>query len=229
MRLAATVSALGFVFAGYAAAGTVAVVADRDATLFEHSDGVAASGAGPSLFAGRNNQGDNSVRRALLRFDVGDVPPRAARGIVAEVALIVTNLTESNVDPREYRLHRVLADWGEGASSSEGGGGAPAQTGDATWVHAFHDQTFWSHNGGQFEGEPSARLVIAGPGVYRFESDGLLRDVRLFALHPELNFGWILIGDETVRQTVKAFGSRENLDPTARPFLEITFRGPAGR
>jgi len=71
------------------------------------------------------------------------------------------------------------------------------------------------HNGGQFDGEPSA-------------SPELTRDIVLLATRSELNFGWILIGDETVPQTVRAFGSRENPEPAARPVLEITFRRPAG-
>jgi len=122
-------------------------------------------------------------------------------------------------------LHRVLADWGEGTSASSGGGGAAATPGDATWIHAYYPDAFWMHNGAQFEGTPDASLTLTGPGVYRIESDALLRAVRLWALHPERNFGWILIGDETGRQTVRAFASRENPDPALRPRLEITYHG----
>jgi hypothetical protein len=228
MRLAVVASTMALLFVGYGSAATVTVVADRDATLIEHPDGALASGAGPSVFAGRTNAADDGVRRALLHFELADALPPGGSQTIERVALVITNLTESNTAQREYRLHRVLADWGEGASSSAGGGGAPAEAGDATWLHTFHDQIFWLHNGGQFDGEPSARLVIAGAGTYRFESPQLTRDVVLFATRPELNFGWILIGDETVRQTVRAFGSRENPDPVARPVLEITFRRPAG-
>ena len=228
MRLAVVASIMTLALVGYASAATVTVVADRDATLIEHPDGALASGAGPSVFAGRNNLADNGVRRALLHFELADALPRGGSQTVERVALVITNLTESNTEPREYRLHRVLANWGEGASSSAGGGGAPAEAGDATWLHTFYDGDFWMQNGGQFEGEPSARLVVSGAGTYRFESPQLVRDVVLFATRPELNFGWILIGDETVRQTVRAFGSRENPDPAARPVLEITFRRSAG-
>jgi hypothetical protein len=228
MRLAVVLAMTGFI-AGSASADTVTLVADRDATLVEDPDGTLASGVGPLVFAGRNNLPDNGVRRGLLRFDLAGALPPGALQTIETVALVVTNLTESNAAPREYRLHRVLADWGEGASSSSGGGGAPAQPGDATWLHTFHDRSFWSHNGGQFDGEPSARLVVAGPGTYRFESPQLARDLELWATRPELNFGWILIGDETVRQTAKAFGSRENPEPASRPVVEIIFRRSAGR
>jgi len=227
MRLAAIVSILPLACFAAAVAGTVTVVADRDGTLIEHSDGAAASGAGPSVFAGRTNAADNGVRRAVLHFDLADALPRGGAQTIETATLVLNNLTESNTAPREYRLHRLLADWGEGASSSTGGTGAAAEAGDATWLHRFYDKDFWLHNGGQFEGEPSARLVVAGPGTYRFESPELARDVVFWSTNPELNFGWILIGDETSHQTVRAFGSRENPDPAARPELAITFRRSA--
>jgi hypothetical protein len=216
---------VGFMPLGHAA--TVAIQATRDTTLVEDSNGALANGAGPSVFAGRTNSSENSVRRGLFTFDLAQelpaIPPTPMS--IETVAVILTNLTESNVAPAEYRLHRVLADWGEGTSASSGGGGAAATPGDATWIHTFYPETFWMHNGAQFVGTPSARLMVTGPGVYRFESDALLRDVRLWALHPDRDFGWILIGDETRGQTARAFASRENPDPAVRPVLEITYRG----
>jgi hypothetical protein len=95
---------------------------------------------------------------------------------------------------------------------SAGGGGAPAERGDATWIHTSSAQGFWTSNGGQFDGEPSTRLVVTGPGSYRFESPELIRDLAFWAANPERNFGWILIGDETVRQTAR--GSRVARTPT---------------
>ena len=223
MRLAAVLLAAA---AGLtpAAAGTVVVEAAADATLVEHPDGALANGAGPNVFAGRTNAADNGVRRALLRFEI----PEAARAldgkVLESVALVLTNLTESNTVPAEYRLHRLLARWSEGPSEGLGGGGAPSQPGDATWVHASFGGEFWMHNGASFEGRPSARGVVTGPGAYRFESPELTRDLLRALRSPGENLGWILVGDETRRQTVRAFGSRENPDPDARPVLEITFR-----
>lgn len=208
---------------GALALTTITIVADRDATLVEHPDGALANGSGPVVFAGRNNMSTDGVRRALLRFDLGELAPGANPLVASSAAVVLANTTESNVEPREYRLHRVLADWSEGPSSGIGGGGAPALAGDATWIHATYPDLFWLHSGGQFEGSPSARLIVAGPGSYRFEGDGLQRDLELWYRHPELNFGWILIGDETTRQSSRAFGSRENPDPALRPALELTY------
>ena len=139
-----------------------------------------------------------------------------------KVTVVLASVTESNTSPREYRLHRVLADWGEGASASGGGAGAPATPKDATWLHTFHGDAFWLHSGAQFEGEPSARLVVGGAGIYRFEGEGLLRDVKLWMEDPSRNFGWILIGDETGRQTSRAFAAREYPDTRLRLILEIS-------
>ena len=203
-------------------AGTIDVPAMRDTTLIEDPDGALANGAGATVFAGRTSAATGGVRRGLLYFDLGG----AASLEVERVVVVLANVTESNVAPREYRLHRLLADWGEGASSSSGGGGAPAAPGDATWLHTFHGTAFWMHSGAQFEGEPSARLVVEGPGIYRFEGKGLLRDVKRWIEDPRRNFGWILIGDETARQTSRAFASREFPDAALRPVLEITFSLP---
>ena len=202
---------------------TITLTADRDATLVEQPDGTLANGSGPVLFSGRNNMTTDGVRRALLRFDVTGLAPGENPLVASGAAVRLVNTTESNLEPREYRLHRVLADWSEGPSAGSGGGGAPSAVGDATWIHASYPNIFWMHSGGQFEGTPSARLVVAGAGVYRFEGEGLLRDLQLWYRHPELNFGWILIGDETTRQNARAFGSRENSDPTLRPALELTY------
>jgi len=204
---------------------TATVEADRDATLFEESGGGLASGAGTAIFAGRTNSVD-PVRRGLIHFTLPSRPPtkRPTPVAIDGVAVVLTNTTQSNVSPREYRLHRVLADWGEGTSSSSGGSGAASTAGDATWIHAFYPDVYWMHNGAQFEGEPSARLVVEGPGVYRFEGDGLLLDVKRWAQDPSTNFGWILIGDETQPQTARAFASREHPNATFRPVLEVHYR-----
>jgi hypothetical protein len=105
-------SALIWAFIGYAAAGSASVVADRDGTLFEDPEGALASGAGPSVFAGRNNFTDNGVRRGLFHFDLAGVLPPGGAHVVQSVAVVIANVSESNTAPREYRLHRLLADWG---------------------------------------------------------------------------------------------------------------------
>jgi hypothetical protein len=207
-----------------AAAETVTIEASRDATLIEDPDGLLANGAGPVFFAGRTSQQDGGVRRALIRFDVAAALPDRA---IVEGASLTLFMTPSHPDRRTLRLYRVLADWGEGPSSSTGGGGAAAGPGDVTWLHTFWDTDFWVHSGGQFLGRPSSEQEIFDTGFYSWTSaEHLVRDVRLWMAAPERNFGWILIGDETARQTAKSFASRDHPDPALRPMLSITYRLP---
>ena len=139
-------------------------------------------------------------------------------------------MTPSNSQLSELRLHRVLADWGEGPSSASGGGGRPSEPGDATWIHTFFDTEFWVHNGGQFTGRASATNDVAGSGFYTWESTNrLVADVRLWTSNPKRNFGWVVIGDETAPQTAKSFASREHPEPALRPVLEVSYRLPHGQ
>lgn len=207
-----------------AAAGTVRLEADRDATLIESAVGDRANGAGPVFFAGRTSASEDAIRRALVRFDVSGALPDQA--IVERVALTLA-MTPSNSDPRTLYLHRVQADWGEGPSFASGGGGAAAGPGDVTWLHAFYDTQEWVLPGGQFLGRASAELEVAASAAYTWGGTEQMRaDVTLWAAAPERNFGWILSGDETAIQSAKSFASREHPDAELRPVLEITYRLP---
>jgi hypothetical protein len=207
-----------------AAAESVIIEANRDATLIENPEGALANGSGPFFFVGRTGQGRDSVRRTLLHFDVAGALPR---GAVVESASLILFMWPSNPESRELRLHRVLADWGEGASSASGGGGATSEPGDATWLHTFYDRQLWVRGGGQFVPRSSARRDVDDSGFYIWGSTRqLAHDVRLWVAAPHRNFGWILIGDESVPQTIKRFSSSENVDPDLKPVLEVTYSLP---
>ena len=203
----------------------IVLPATRDATLVESATGALANGSGPAIFAGRTSQAAESRRRALLAFDAASALPAGVRIVAAELVL---ELTPSNPGAAWIAVHRVLAEWGEGASSASGGGGAPAQPGDSTWLHAVGPDRFWSAPGGDFAAEPSAVESVAEPGPYRFESPGLAADVQSWLDHPGEDFGWILIGDETRPTTSKRFASRESEDPAVAPALVIRFERRGG-
>jgi hypothetical protein len=224
MRRYETILLMMLLFCLPAAAETVTVEASRDATLIEDPDGAWSNGSGPFFFAGRTAQAQNGVRRALLYFDLAAALPRNA---IVESASLTLYISPSNPEIRELRLHRLLADWGEGPSSSSGGGGARSEPGDATWLHTFYDHEFWVHSGGQFLGRASARRDVGESGFYTWDSTNhMVQDVRLWKSAPQRNFGWVLIGDETTRQTAKSVASRENPDATVRPRLEVSYRLP---
>jgi hypothetical protein len=204
-----------------AAAETILIDAGRDATLIEEPDGALANGAGPVFFVGRTNQRANSVRRGLIYFDVAAALPKNTR---VESVRMTLYMSPSNSVPSQIGLHRLLAAWGEGDSFASGGGGDFSEPGDSTWIHTFYDDGFWVKPGGHFVARVSASRDVAAPALYTFEgTQKMIADVRLWLGAPHRNFGWILLGDETMPQNVKSFASREEPDPSLRPVLEVIY------
>ena len=214
---------LGLCASPAGAKGDVATIpASRDNTLIESVTGTLSNGAGASFFAGRTGQAADSTRRGVVAFDVAAAVPAGATILSASLTL---DATEGNVAPSLVRLHRLLGDWGEGASLAEGGRGAAAQPGDATWLHTFYDQRLWAEAGGSFAPLASTELVIAGAGTYDWPSTlRLVADVQSWLDDPSASFGWVVIGDESAPQTAKRFHSRESDEPGARPVLTVEYR-----
>ena len=201
-------------------AGNVEIPSIRDTTLIENAEGARSNGSGPHLFAGRNSQSSNSVRRVLLEFDVAShVPPSS---VITDV-LVTLHMCQTNAGPETLSLHRVSAGWGEGASSTSGGIGAPSQPGDATWIHTYYDGGFWAHPGGDFIAS-STSTVVDGPGFYTWgPTPDMIADVQGWLDDPTSNHGWLLRGNEAASSTVKRFDSREHEDLVLRPWLRVEF------
>lgn len=189
----------------------------RDTTIVTSPAGDLSDARGTSLYIGRT---DDATQRALLAFDLGAIPSGST---VLNASLTVT-VTRQRTGGYEVPLHRLLADWGEGASTGGGGGGGTNPTpGDATWSHTFFDTAFWATPGGDFVATPSA-VTVLGPGApvaFTWSSPGLVADVQLWLDNPALNFGWILIGDEASSRTAKQLGSRESGLATLQPLLQV--------
>jgi hypothetical protein len=197
---------------------------EKDSTLIESPAGSLSNGSGPAIFAGRISSSSNSARRALIAFDVAaQIPP----GSAVTKATLWLGLSATNAGPVPVSLHRVLADWGEGASTASGGGGAPSVPGDSTWLHRFYDKVFWGQPGGDYDPVPRAGALIDQPGFYSWGStQEMVADVQSWLDHPETAYGWLLVGDETRPTTVKRFDSREHPDSANRPLLEVVYVPP---
>jgi hypothetical protein len=206
-------------------AETVSIMAERDATLIEDGNGAFANGVGPALFAGRTGQSAFALRRALIRFDVaGHLPERA---LVDRVFLSLYQTSGSNTALHAVGLHRVLEDWSEGPAFSSGGGGAPAEPGDVTWLHTDYDGEYWVRAGGHFVKKASASEQVGDAGFYTWQSSpGLVSDVRLWLHAPQQNFGWLIRGDEESPQSAKRFASREAASIDQLPVLTIEYHLP---
>lgn len=210
-------------------ADTVALLPAKDNTLYQNPMGARSNGAGPFMFAGRNSQPTNSIRRGALAFDIaGSIPPGAT---IISASLTLTTKSNSS-GSTNIALHRAISDWGEGTSDAgtPGGGGAPSTTGDATWIHTVFDATFWTTPGGDFQSASSADAPVIGGGPVTWTSTAnLVADVQAWLDSPSTNFGWLLIGDETAGGTATRYATRENSLANERPQLSVEFvSGPAG-
>lgn len=194
----------------------------RDNTLIERPMGDRSAGSSENIFAGRNSQMSDYLRRGLMAFDFSSIP---ADAVVTDVTLEVT-VTQTSAGPEDVALHRVLADWGEAGSFGTGGGGGPAEVGDATWLHTVYDTEFWSNPGGDYEPVASDSQVLDQPAVYTFGSAGLVTDVQGWVDGTLPNHGWMFVGDELTVQSSKRIGSRENTVAADRPRLRVVYELP---
>lgn len=223
MQIARPVDLLGILAAvasigAPAIADSVSVGPQKDNTLYETTTGNTSNGAGNFLFAGRNSQATNSIRRGLVAFDFAAIP---AGSIINSVSL---TLHQDSTNPANatVSLHRLAEGWGEGTSVGLGNG-APATTSDATWLHRSFNSVLWSTPGGAFAAAPSAATVVGGNGFYTWTSPTLVSDVQAFVNNPGSNFGWMLRGDESTAGSAKRFHTREETEPSFRPNLTIDY------
>jgi hypothetical protein len=218
----AVAAALGALAGSLASAGTININPSKDNTLYEYDpvDGDHSNALGFHFFAGET--GMNELRRGVLAFDISNNLPF---GAVITAASLSVNMSRTPTNTAYVmELHKLLADWGEGTSIAPGeeGDGAPATPNDATWRHRFFDTIFWSAQGGDFSATVSASQLVGPLGQYTWSSAQMVADVQGWLDNPANNFGWLMLGDESVFLTAKRFDTRESANP---PVLAITYIG----
>jgi len=221
-------------------ADMITLLPSKDNTLIQTTNPAAqlSNGLG-DIFVGRTNQDGQgpatiSIRRGLLAFDIaGNIPSGAT---ITSVSLILRDVMGLNGD-HIVGLHRVLQDWGEGTSFQNGGMGATATNGDATWLYRFYNSAnpgsslAWTTAGGDFDPTASAGALISddlgGGQLFTWSSTGnpqFLTEVQNMLDDPSSNFGWLLLGDELAGQTAKRLNGGESLAfPNQPPVLVIEF------
>ena len=200
----------------------------KDNTLYQDADGALSNGAGQHFFVGNTNNG--SIRRGIIAFDIaGTIPAGATINSVTLTLYLSRTLSDS---PQPVALHKLLADWGEGASdaSDNEGSGIAATPGDATWIHRFFEAETWVKPGGDFAVSASASTPVAGVASYTWGSTPeMLTDVQGWLDDPASNFGWLLVGNEGESGTAKRFDSKENPVAERSPVLTIEFTLPGSQ
>jgi hypothetical protein len=204
----------------------VVLGASKDNTLVESATGNLSNGAGEFFFAGRTNQSTGSIRRGVIAFNIaGSIPGNATiTGVTLTLSMSKTVSGNNTVS-----LHRATADWGQGTSNAGGneGGGAPATTNDATWLHRFFNTQFWTTPGGTYASTPSASQTVGAIGFYTWGSTAaMVSDVQQWLTSPSSNFGWVIIGNESAPGTSKRFDTRENKIGANQPKLTVTYTVP---
>jgi hypothetical protein len=191
----------------------------RDNTLFSDPAGALSSGAGPHLFVGNNSV--SNTRRGVIAFDIASGVPAGAS--IDSVTLRLFVSSAPNETPQRVTLHRLLSEWGEGTSVSSGGAGAPSADDDATWLHTFYPNRFWSTAGGDFTATESAESYVGSNGRHVWSSAAMVADVQHWLDTPEEDFGWLIMGNESTPATVRRFDSRESNTDDNRPTLVIHY------
>ncbi len=208
-------------------AATATLTPFKDTTLYEDPNGGNANGSGQYFFAGRTAEPGNSRRRGLVAFDVASSIPEGATITDATLRLY---MSRTIVQPYDVSLHRVTTDWNEGSTDQTGEEGgahvtAPAP-GDATWIHSEFPSAFWNTPGGDFDPTQLATTSVGDTREYfQWNSPELAASIQNWLDNPSQNFGWMLIGDETVI-SAKRFDSSESPDPATRPSLFVTYIMP---
>jgi hypothetical protein len=223
MRTLFLLLALTLALAVPAVADEVTLDSGKDNTIYESDTGHLSNALGLNLFAGSNGAGGgNRVTRALIAFDLSEIPD----GSTIQSAELIIQVDKTR-NAGTLQLHKVSQDWGEGTSGASfpgstggGGGGDDATTGDATWIHTFSDNTFWTSAGGDFDPIFSDSVAVSGTGSYSFDDAELAVDLQSWLDNPETNFGW-LIRQSNESTTAIRFTSFQN--GGTLPMLDVAF------
>ena len=214
--------ALGGIAPNLARADFININPIKDNTLYEYSScrRRPQQWLGDHFFTGKTGMGITPSRRA--RVDIaGNVP---AGSTITSVTPDPEHVENSLlVLLRTVELHKLLADWGEGTSDASGQEKVrehPATTNDATWRHRFYNTIFWTTQGGDFSGTVSANQSVGDIGAYTWSSAQMTADVQSWLDNPTINFGWLVLGDESAIATAKRFDTRESASP---PVLTIRY------
>lgn len=226
-RFSGTVGALLFLGA-VVRADVVTLTSMHDNTLIQRPDasGPLSNGAGFGMFVGRTNQGDGvSIRRGLMSFDLSGIAPGAQINSVSLTLFVRDGVNNAGMT---IGMYRALAGWGEGASVSGDGAGAPAQPPEATWFYSRSATDWWTNPGGDFFGTASASASVTGSpspsSSITYSGNGLVADMQAWIDGSEDNFGWLFKSDvETVGGMVRSFHTHESSSVALVPQLTIDF------
>ena len=216
---------------GVATADTAVLTPVRD-TMMVDEWVQGSNGRGLHMCIGGN--GGQDFRRALLVFDISAIPSGSTiNSVTLDLYVNNSNSGGSGI----YDVHRLTADWGEGASQAPAGEciGTQAELDDASWVYRFYDpddepgSPQWANQGGDFVMTPSATLNVGGLGHKLWSSAQMADEVQDWLDGLESNYGWLVKRSSEVGGTnAIRVGSRQNTNANQRPSLVVDYTPDSG-
>jgi hypothetical protein len=174
-----------------------------------HSGGAKPQGTSTLLVGLR---GVNITDRALIRFDLSQIP---ANAVVRSAELKLIVVRAPNALPYTFHLHRMLTPWAEGADWSLATATVPWA---APGTQAGSDYLTNSATA-------VARSTVDGFFALFTPSASLQDDVQTWIQRPASNHGWIVISEgENVLRSARHLGSSESQFP---PQLTLTYEIPS--
>ncbi len=220
-----------------ASADVVTVGSSQDTTIFGNNVNNSAGGA-VVMYSGTD--GNASVKRALVQFDIASNVPAGSMITGVQLTLFLGQVAGMGITgTATISLYRLTDSWGEGTNGAGNslvglGQGFPAQNGDATWANRFFSTTSpvsWTNAGGDFISTSSAETIVGATtntGYAWLSTPALVADVQEWVDNPSSNFGWLLENsDEVSTRTFRAFFTREETNSTLQPQLQVTFIPPS--
>jgi len=209
------VLALSMMSGGRILGATLALnpVADAYIRQFDPDRALGDYGSEPSLVSGAlGSRAQFEVRRALLRFDLSQIPAGAVvNSATLRMTVVMVPLSPVN---STFDIRRVLQSWTEGGVS---------------WNSRLSAGTPWQVPGATGSADsistPSSAVAVGSANFtdYTFSSTAsLVADVQTWINDASSNFGWLLASeDEVSPETARRFGARE--DPSHPAVLTINY------
>jgi hypothetical protein len=213
-RIVATAMGL-FAISNLAVAEVVTLTPSKDRTLYENPAEARSDVVELPLHVGLSEAG--FARRSVLAFDlVGQVPP----GSQIQSAALTLHASRTRRGVQAVYLSTLRSSWAEGPAPGEN---------DDSWTNRSPSGPAWVHPGGDYESPIVTACEITDVGCYTWGPTArMTQTVQQWVNNPASNFGWILIGVDSLGAVAKQFDSRENPDPQTWPTLTIHFTRLAG-
>ncbi len=192
-----------------------------DATVFSDQP-TGNAGAATECRSGRNGTG--AYRRFLIWFDLSTIPANATVSS-ASLDLTLTSAPVGGPASTNQKLCLLTNSWVEGTGTDLNG--LNVVTGAVSWNSRMEGSVTWTSAGGDFITTPTATLSVTKSigGVYTWSGAGVANDVQSWiATGGTNNFGWILIGDEAVSQSIRGYATSEATSGV--PVLTVTYTTP---